>query len=158
MKINKRIISVATILLCLYFLAGCAAVTHLSGEKPQVSLKNISIVPGETTLVPRFKIDLHLVNPNSTPLPLHGIFYTLKLADEQILSGASNQLPTVAGYSEEDISLFADVDLAGGVKLVKQLLNGKISNLDYLLDAKIDTGKFSPSLHLQEKGKIIDVD
>ncbi len=145
-------------LLLLLLLGGCAPLGHLGGEKPRVSLKGISVVPSKNVMMPRFRIDLRFVNPNRTPLPLKGIFYTLKFADRQILSGASRELPTIAGYSEEDVSLFAGVDMVGGIKLMKQLLSGKISKFNYVLDAKIDTGRFSPALHLREEGEIIDVD
>lgn len=139
-------------LLTLLFLGGCATL-HPHYEKPAVGLTSIRMLPSNGIL-PRFEIGLQIINPNRTPLPLEGIVYSVSLDNNKILTGVANDLPTVKGYAQEELKLVSSINLGGGIKLFNQLLSSGKSSFTYTFTAKIDTGRFSPTLHFSEKGNL----
>ncbi|MCK9174991.1 MAG: LEA type 2 family protein [Desulforhopalus sp.] len=139
-------------LLAVFFLSGCAAL-HPGHEKPAVSLTSIRMLPSNEIL-PRFEIGLQVINPNRSPLPLEGIVYSVSLDNNKILTGVANDLPTVKGYGQQELKLVSSINLGGGIKLFNQLLTSGKSSFKYEFTAKIDTGRFSPTLHFSEKGNL----
>ena len=71
---------------------GCASLQ--SGyETPVVTITSFDAIP--TNGIPQFKIGLHIVNPNRTPLDLKGVSYTIALEGHKIMTGVSNKLPHI---------------------------------------------------------------
>ncbi|MBM9519454.1 LEA type 2 family protein [Desulforhopalus vacuolatus] len=146
---QKQLLS---LLLALFFLGGCATL-HPGWEKPAVGLTSIRILPSNGIL-PRFEIGLQVLNPNRTPLPLEGIVYSVSLNNNKILTGVANDLPTVKEYGQEELKLVSGINLGGSIKLFNQLLSSGKSSFTYTFTAKIDTGRFSPTLHFKEEGTL----
>lgn len=137
-------------LFLLLLLSGCAAVNS-NYDPPVIGINSFRMLPSET-ISPRFEIGLHLVNPNSEPLKLKGIAYTVSLEDHKILMGVANELPTIEAYGEGDIILEATADLLSGAKLLSSLLNNPRSSVSYTFSAKLDAGRFGPPIHIIEEG------
>ena len=96
-----------------FLLCNCASTISPDFEPPVVSLHTFRMLPSES-VTPRFEIGLHILNPNSDPLRFEGIFYSVDIEGYKVLSGVSNDLPTIEPYSEANIILEANVDLFMG--------------------------------------------
>lgn len=144
---------VVLILLALFVFSGCASLQ--SGyEKPVVSISNFEAVPTEG-IMPKFKIKLHIVNPNRTPLSLQGVSYTIALEGHKIMTGVSNQLPEIEAYGEGDVTLIASVDLFSSIGFITDLIrNQGRENISYSFNAKLDAGTFHPLIRVKKEGKL----
>ena len=131
--------------------AGCAGL-QLNNEPPTVNVTSFRMLPAEG-LIPRFEIGLRVMNPNRTELSFHGLSYSVEVEGHKILSGVSNELPIIAGYSEGNVTLNAAVNLLSGVRLIADLMNEKTESFKYGFNAKLDTGGWRPALHVQEHGE-----
>ena len=133
------------------FASGCATLQP-GYETPVVSISSFEAIPTQS-LVPQFKIGLHIVNPNRSPLNLKGISYTITLEGHKIMTGVSNQLPLIEAYSEGDVVLKASVDLFGSIGFFTDLIeNRKKDRISYRLSAKLDTGTLHPIIRVTKKG------
>ena len=131
---------------------GCATL-HPEFETPAVSVSTIRALPSEG-MAPRFEIGLHITNPNRTALKLHGIAYSLKLDGYKILTGVANDLPTIDGYGEGDVTLIATTSLLSSIRFFTDLMNAQRDIIAYELNAKLDLGGLRPNIHVGEKGEI----
>ncbi|MBU1193765.1 MAG: LEA type 2 family protein [Proteobacteria bacterium] len=143
-----------TILLVFNFLIfGCASLQP-GYETPSVSISSFEAIPTQN-LIPQFKIGLHIVNPNRTPLNLKGVSYTLFLENHKILTGVSNKLPQIEAYGEGDVILNASVDLFSSIGFFTDMIqNQRKEQLTYSLKAKLDAGTLHPLIHVTREGKI----
>ena len=137
--------------LLLFILSGCAGM-QTGYDPPTVSLTSFRFIPGDS-IVPRFEVGLRIINPNRDALQLEGLFYSISLEDNNIISGVANKLPKIEGYGEEDILLEAVVDVIGGAKLLQSLLHSQKSSIEYGFNAKLDLGSLQPPLRVSEKGE-----
>jgi LEA14-like dessication related protein len=149
----KGLASALIILIATFTAYGCAGLRP-GFETPTVGVSSFRLVPTEERLLPQFEIGLHIVNPNNIPLPLQGIAYSVNLNGYKILTGATNKLPTIAAYSEGDITLRATPDLLSGASLLKALMNQLDDTFTYELNANLDIGDLRPRIRVQEKGKV----
>lgn len=135
-----------------FLLCNCAGTISPDFEPPVVSLHTFRMLPSES-VTPRFEIGLHILNPNSDPLRFEGIFYSVDIEGYKVLSGVSNDLPTIEPYSEANIILEANVDLFKGVKLISSLLQDPRDTFQYNFKAKLDLQGFSPNIYIKEEGQ-----
>ena len=149
----KRDVQIFVLLLLVMVLSGCAGVTPTSYEQPVVSLQTFRILP-QTGGAPRFEIGLQVINPNRESLSFEGIFYTVEIEGYRVLAGVSNDLPTVAPYSEAAITLEAGIDLIEGIRLINRLMMNPRETFHYAFKAKLDPGGFSRSIVVEEEGEI----
>ena len=147
-RANWATVLVATSLL----LAGCATLQS-DFDPPTVTVSSLRALPSEG-LAPRFEIGLHIVNPNRTPLELHGMAYHLTLDGHKILTGVAKDLPTIDGYSEGGVTLKATASLFESIVFFKDLATRQQGAITYQLDAKLDLGGPRPNWHVKEKGQI----
>jgi len=131
--------------------AGCAGL-QLHDESPTVNVTSFRMLPAEG-LIPRFEIGLRVMNPNRTELTFHGLSYSVEIEGHKILSGVSNELPAIAGYSEGNVTLFAAVNLLSGVRLITDLMKERKESFSYGFKAKLDTEGWRPAIHVQEDGE-----
>lgn len=137
--------------LLLLVLAGCATLQP-GYESPTVTVNHFRSLPGEGA--PRFEIGLRILNPNRTPLQLHGIAYNVRLEGHRLLAGVANDLPEVAAYGEADVTLVAGVDLLGGLGLIGDLMSAQRKTLTYRLEAKLDIGPLQPAIRVDHEGQL----
>lgn len=135
---------------CILFLTSCVT-TPTDFEKPSVSVT--SFTPQHSASIsPKFKIVLHITNPNREPLVLEGVSYTIHLNGNKVMSGVANDLPTIEPYGEVDVKLNATANLFGGLKLFTGLVNENKEHIEYEFNAKLDVGIFRPRIEVSKKG------
>jgi len=147
-KYQNLLFSIFTV----FLLCNCAGTISPDFEPPVVSLHTFKMLPSES-VTPSFEIGLHILNPNSDPLRFEGIFYSVDIEGYKVLSGVSNDLPTIEPYSEANIILEANVDLFKGVKLISSLLQDPRDTFQYSFKAKLDLQGFSPNINIKEEGQ-----
>jgi LEA14-like dessication related protein len=148
---KQRFVLYNLAILALFILSGCAGM-QTSYDPPSVSLTSFRFIPGDS-IVPRFEVGLRIINPNRDALELEGLFYSITIEDNKIISGVANELPIIAGYGEEDVLLEAMVDVIGGAKLLQSLVHSQKGSIAYGFNAKLDLGSFQPPLRISEKGE-----
>lgn len=135
-----------------WIVAGCATL-HPDYETPTVNVIAVRALPGES-LTPQFAIDLRIINPNRNPLALRGVAYTLTLEGHKILTGVANELPTIPGYGEGDVTLIAAANLLGSIRFFTDLINTRRDAIAFVLEAKLDPGGLRPAIVVSEEGAI----
>ncbi|MGB2221988.1 LEA type 2 family protein [Neptunomonas phycophila] len=142
------------IVMALIVLQGCAVTHPFHYDKPDVSVTSVRLVNSDS-LAPQFEITLFISNPNDKALPLKGIAYSVILENFKVLSGVTNQLPTINAYAQEEIKLLATANLLSGLRLITKLLQtDTLSQVEYSLDAKLDIGTLLPAIYVNETGKL----
>lgn len=139
-------------ILFLVFISGCATLQP-GFETPVVSITSFKAIPTQG-MVPQFQINLHIVNPNRSPLDLKGISYTIALEGHKIMTGVSNKLPRIEAYGEGDVVLNASVDLFSSIKFFTDLVGNKKNQISYSFNAKLDAGGLHPLIRATKKGQI----
>jgi hypothetical protein len=140
------------LMLCASLLAGCAGLTTKM-DPPRVSLDSFASLPGEGG-GPRFEIKLRVQNPNEQSLDIAGISYTIALMGNEVMSGVSNDVPKIDGYSEEVVTLQASLQLFQLLRLFAQMGQSPAEELDYRFAAKIDFRGLVPTQRVEETGRI----
>ena len=136
----------------LALLAGCASVFP-EVDPPKVSLESFKNLPGEGG-APRFEIKLRIANPNKQSLDIAGISYSVDILDKELISGVTNEVPLIKGYTEEVVTLEAGLQLFQLVRLLAGLGQEPTDNLAYRFSAKIDFNGFVPTQRIEESGSI----
>ena len=148
---NLRIPALFTIAALL--LTACASLSPYP-ERPTVSVTSFSLAPESTSLAPRFRVGLQVVNPNRRELPLVGMSYAVELEGSRILSGAASDLPNVPGYGTADFHVDLTPDLLGSARLLSGLAGRQRHALDYRFSARLDVGGWAPDIRVEQVGEI----
>ena len=151
MPIRTRLFFYA-LLLCSALLAGCAGLTTKM-DPPSVSLESFTSLPSDGG-GPRFEIKLRVQNPNEQSLDIAGISYTIELLGKEVVSGVTNEVPTIEGYSEEIVTLQASLKLFQLLRLLAGLGQTPTDELTYRFAAKIDFRGLVPTQRVEETGQI----
>lgn len=133
-------------------LVGCASLTTPM-DPPKVSLEDFSSIPSEGA-GPRFQIKLRVQNPNEQKLDISGISYGIELAGQEVLTGVSNDIPIIEGYSEGVVTLDASLQLFQVLRLLASLGQTTADELTYRFTAKIDFKGLIPTQRVEEEGQI----
>ena len=120
-------------------LAGCTNLHHL--QNLDVTLTSISPVTS-IGLTPRFNIHLLISNPNAQDLEIQGVSFSLNIADQKVLTGVSNQIPTLLAYGEIPVEIQSTIDLFSLYKLVTYLSRHINEDIPYQLTSRIDPKGF----------------
>lgn len=142
-----------TVLLLLFCLAGCVTVTS-DLDPPKVTIDSFRSLPSAEGGSPRFEIKLRVINPNSESLDVAGISYSIELQGREIISGVSNEVPLIEGYTEEVVTLEAGLQLFQLVRLLASLGSSPADALEYRFSAKVDFRGFVPTQRIEEIGEI----
>ena len=134
-------------------LAGCAALQPKL-ETPTVAVNSVKVLPGQG-LNMRFLIGLHVQNPNAIPLPIHGVNYTVALSGQQVVSGNSQNQPTIPAHGEQDVEIEAVADQMNGLSLANALLSNPLQQeVPYAVKASVDVGAFLPNIPVWKNGTV----
>lgn len=139
-------------LLVLVLLSSCASMLP-EFDPPKVTLESFKSLPAEGGS-PRFEIKLRIANPNQQSLDIAGISYSVDILDKELLSGVTNDVPLIEGYSEEVVTLEAGLQLFQLVRLLAGLGQQASDQLDYRFSAKIDFNGLIPTQRIEETGSI----
>ena len=140
------------LLAVLFVLSGCATLSP-DFEQPRVSVSSFRLLPGNS-IVPKFEIGLHVINPNRVPLKLFGLTYEVELAGHQVLTGVASELPEIGAYGEGDVLLQASPDLFNSLSLFTDLMKQPRETVDYNFSARLDVGKYLPRINVEKSGAI----
>jgi len=143
---------VGLLLFAAIVLSGCATVLP-DLDPPKVTIESVRSLPVEGS-GPRFEISLRIVNPNSMALDIAGISYTMDLLDKEVISGVTNEVPVIEGYTEEVVTLEAGINLFEVLRLIGSLGGSRADELDYRFAAKIDFNGLVPTQRIEETGTI----
>ena len=141
---------ITVFLLASLFLQSCATLDP-GYEEPTVMLNSFKVIPSEG-MVPSFEVGLRIINPNTTPLDLEGIVYSISLQGHELVKGVGKDYPQIEGYSEGDVTLNASANLLSGIRFITGMTREKSKSLDYEFKAKLDLAGFYPSLKISETG------
>jgi LEA14-like dessication related protein len=136
-KLN-RLLATASWLIAVVFMQGCANLQS-DFETPSVQLVSLQALPANG-LEQRFTMGLRVANPNGLALNLVGMSYSIELEGFKLVTGVSNDIPSIAAYGEGLVNVEASVSLIDGVRLINGLLSKPQSELNYKIGAKLDTG------------------
>lgn len=139
-----------TLMITVFAVAGCAGLTS-DMDPPKVTVESVEGLPSSGG-GPRFKIQLRVTNPNKQTLDIAGISYSIEVLDRELLSGVTNDVPIIEGYSEEIVTLEAGINLFQFVRLLAGLGKSTADALDYRFSAKIDFNGFIPTQRVEESG------
>lgn len=139
-------------LACLVWLSACASLVPET-DPPKVTLESFKALPSEGG-APRFEIKLRIANPNKQALDIAGISYSVEILDRELLSGVTNEVPLIEGYTEEVVTVEAGIQLFQLVRLLAGLGQQATESLDYRFAAKIDFNGFIPTQRIEETGSI----
>jgi LEA14-like dessication related protein len=152
MKLTLRALALFTFI-AVFGLSGCATMKG-DYEKPKVDVVGINKSEAGSSAM-QFTIQLRIVNPNSEPINLSGLYYELSLEGIEVVTGTAKDLPPIEGYSEEIISVSAAASLFSSARLIQKLINEPKDLLQYKLRAKLGTtSKWMPSTTVVETGEI----
>lgn len=143
---------VLLLLLGSLFLAGCASLVP-DMDPPKISLESFRSLPSDSG-APRFEIKLRIANPNKQTLDIAGISYSVELLDRELISGVTNEVPVIAPYSEELVTLEAGLQLFEVIRLFTSLGREPTEELEYRFAAKVDFNGFLPTQRVEEVGTI----
>lgn len=139
-------------ILLIVFLSSCAMMSP-KFENPKVKVAGLKMLPAESLVSQPIEVTLLITNPNATDLNLRGISYTVGLENFDLLSGVSNQLPTLTAYQETPVKVVVSLNAFQILKFINHLnKNGLRDSVKYNFDAKLDFYKFLPALHVKETG------
>lgn len=134
------------------FLSACAGLNN-QFQQPQVSL--VSITPTENTGISQnFALRLKIANPNAMALNIKGLSYALSLQGVELINGVSNDLPKIAAYGEEEITLNGAVNLLQGVQMLASLMSQPTNTVSYNLVTKLQISDFRLPLTITKRGDI----
>jgi len=137
---------------CLLLLSACASLVS-DMDPPRVSLEGFKALPAAGGS-PRFEIKLRIANPNQQALDIAGISYGVEILDKELISGVTNEVPLVEGYTEEVVTLEAGLQLFELLRLLAGMGQEMGETLDYRFKAKIDFNGFVPTQRIEETGSI----
>lgn len=135
----------------LFLVSGCSSIIP-EFDPPKVSLESFRALPSTGSGTPRFEIKLRISNPNEQSLDIAGISYGVDILDRELISGVTNEVPVIEGYSEEVITLEAGLQLFEMLRLITSLGHEMGDSLDYSFTAKIDFRGFMPTQRIEEAG------
>jgi len=138
--------------LVVVLLFGCATLSP-DFEQPSVIVSSFRVLP-TNSVVPKFEIGLHVVNPNRDPLKLVGMAYNVELEGHRILTGVASDLPVIAAYGEGDVLLQASPDLFSTISLFTDLMNQPREKFQFNFVARLDVGRFLPKIKVEKTGEI----
>jgi LEA14-like dessication related protein len=123
-------------------------------DPPQIQLVNVEPLPGEG-LEMRFAVTLRVQNPNDRAINFNGIALDLKVNNQPLLSGVSDQSGEVPRFGETlvriplTLSAYSALRQAWGVSNSQSLQKG----LPYELSGKLGGGLLG-TVRFNEKGLI----
>jgi LEA14-like dessication related protein len=136
----------------LLLLVSCASIIP-DIDPPRVTVESFKALPGSDT-TPRFEIKLRIANPNTQALDIAGISYGIELMGNEVVSGVTNEVPRIEGYTEEVVTIESGLKLFQLLKLLAGMGHNPTDTLDYRLTAKIDFSGLVPTQRIEESGSI----
>ncbi|RYZ86161.1 MAG: hypothetical protein EOO68_29270 [Moraxellaceae bacterium] len=147
----SKIITVLCLCCSLLLMAGCAAMNPAL-KHPEVKLAGLRLLPAQGILQRRIAVDLNILNPNRQDLRVRSINYSVGVENIKLLSGATDQVPTLVGLQETPVTLEMSADIISMMRLFEHFSNNGIGNkVNYNFSAAIDFSAWLPTMHVDKK-------
>jgi LEA14-like dessication related protein len=151
--IKMKTLAIGFFITCSLVLAGCSSMQPKL-EQPTVKVAGLQLLPAQGLTQP-IEVSLLIANPNDRDLTLRGMSYTVGIENFDVLSGVSDQLPTLTAYQETPIKVIVTANVMQLVRLIEHFSrNGVKENVNYNFSAKLDFSAWLPALRINEKGTI----
>lgn len=151
--VNTKTLAIGFFITCSLGLAGCSSLQPKL-EQPTVKVAGLQLLPAQGLSQP-IEVSLLIANPNDRDLTLRGMSYTVGIENFDVLSGVSNQLPTLTAYQETPVKVVVTANVLQLVRLIEHFgRNGVKENVNYNFSAKLDFSAWLPALRINEKGMI----
>lgn len=151
--VNTNALIAVSLITCSFVLAGCSSLQPKL-EQPTVKVAGLQLLPAQGLSQP-IEVNLLISNPNDRDLTLRGMSYTVGIENFDVLSGVSDQLPTLTAYKETPVKVVVTANVLQLVRLVEHFSrNGVKENVNYNFSAKLDFSAWLPDLRINEKGSI----
>lgn len=138
--------------LCL-FLVSCSGMKPKL-EQPSVKVAGLQLLPAQGFTQP-IEVSLLIANPNDRDLSLRGISYTIGIENFDVLTGVSNDLPTLGAYKETPVKVVVTANVLQLVRLLEHFSrSGMQEQVNYNFSAKLDFSAWLPAMRVNEKGAI----
>jgi LEA14-like dessication related protein len=122
-------------------------------KHPDVKLVGLRLLPAQGILQRDIAVDLNILNPNAQDLSVRSINYTIGVETINLLSGATDQVPTLKGMQTTPVTLVVSADIISIVRLLGHFSNNGVSDkVNYNFSAVIDFSAWLPSMHVDKKG------
>ncbi len=118
-------------------LQSCTTPLGVSFEKPTLNLVSVTPLPADG-FSQRFRLGFVIRNPNGSSLASKGMVYDIYFENHMLLSGVSNSIPTIEGYTEGSFDIVASTNMLGSLRLITDLLQQPRNQFAYRLEARLD--------------------
>jgi len=123
-------------------------------EQPSVKVAGLQLLPAQGFTQP-IEVSLLIANPNDRDLSLRGISYTIGIENFDVLTGVSNDLPTLGAYKETPVKVVVTANVLQLVRLLEHFSrSGMQEQVNYNFSAKLDFSAWLPAMRVNEKGAI----
>jgi LEA14-like dessication related protein len=141
------------LVICVALLAACTGMSAYK-EAPRVSLA--SIQPRAANLYEqRYGLQLRILNPNATEIPIKGLSYSLEINGREFAYGVSQQSVSIPSYGEA----LVDVDVISNfLNMLQELQENSEEthrNLKYRLFGNIALADSSRNLPFDYQGELV---
>lgn len=106
-------------------LAACAGVGSVPMQAPHVSLVNLRVQDVQL-FEQRYGMTLRVQNPNSVPLPIVGMEYSVRLNEIEFGKGVSRQAVTVPAYGDAVVQVDLVSSTFSLLQRVQELQQGRL--------------------------------
>lgn len=152
-RINVKTAVIGFFITCSLMLSSCSSLQPKL-EQPSVKVVGLQMLPAQGLTQP-IQINLLIGNPNDRDLTLRGMSYTVGIENFDVLSGVSDQLPTLTAYQETPVQVVVSANVLQLVRLIEHFSrNGVKDTVNYNFSAKLDFSAWLPALRVNEKGSI----
>jgi LEA14-like dessication related protein len=136
-------------------LSACATVSEGLIDSPNVSLRNVQVV-GLGFKSQTFLLSFDIANPNSFPLPIRNVGYTVKLDGQRFASGETVSEFTVPARGVTSFAISVDLDLLqSGPQLLSTVRGGTSRAVRYELKGRFAVDiPFAPAVSYHDTGQI----
>lgn len=133
-------------------IAGCATMSNYP-EKPRVSL--VSIQPKDMTLLEqRYALQLRILNPNETAIPIEGLNYSVEINGREFAYGVSRQSVSIPPFGEALLDVDVVSNLLNVLQQVQEMSNEQQDSLQYRLSGKLSLSNSLVKLPFDYHGEL----
>ena len=138
--------------LLVVLLQGCAYLND-SFERPDVKLAGVRQVAAEDGNA-GFELRFNVINPNPQPMPVKGVYFSLRLQGLNVVSGVSDQEVNIPAFGESELTVNASIDVLSSLRLVTGVLTNGDKAVTYSFQVRLHTGLWRFPVTVVEEGKI----
>jgi LEA14-like dessication related protein len=99
-------------------------------DRPNITVLSIEL-RGGNLLQQNFAVKLNIQNPNSRPLPVHGLHAELNVGGEQIASGVSDRAVVIPAFGESEFDMTINANIALALLKLADRANQHADSIDY---------------------------